>query len=345
MKPLLSASALLLCLFLQSAPCCSQTADSAYHIIDSLRLGGDGGWDYLLADTVDQRLYVSRGMRVQVVDLRTLTVTGEIQNTPGVHGVALDHATGKGYTSNGRDSSVTVFDLATLKTLGTIRVHARNPDAILYDPSSKRIFTFNGGSASATAIDAASGSVVGLLPLPGKPEFAVTDGAGRVFVNLEDKNQVAAFDPLSLKVLGIWSLDPGEEPSGLAIDRQRNLLFSVCRNRLMVVLDARSGQIVSTSEIGSGVDGAAFDPETRLAFSSNGEGTLSVAGPESSGKYALLQTVRTRPGARTLALDEKSHRIFTVTAKFGPAPPPTPERPRPRPVMEPGTATLYVLGR
>jgi DNA-binding beta-propeller fold protein YncE len=324
---------------------CGQTTGSEYRIVDSVRLGGEGGWDYLAVDTAAQRVYVSRGSRVQVVDVGKYSVIGEIPNTPGVHGIALVPSSGKGFTSNGRDSSVTVFEMATLKTLARIPIDGRNPDAILFDDVSQRIFTFNGGSANATAIDAGSCAVVGTVPLGGKPEFAVADGKGRIYVNIEDKSELVRFDAQTLRVLHTWPLSPGEEPSGLAIDREHRRLFSVCANRLMVILDADSGRIVATVPIGEGVDGAAFDPATQCAFSSNGEGTLTVVREEAPEKYSVAGTVPTRRGARTVVLDPKTHRLYTVSAKFGPPPPATPERPRPRPTIEAGSATLYILGQ
>ena len=323
----------------------AQPAGAGYHIIDSLRLGGEGGWDYLSVDTTARRLYVSRGTRVQVVDLAQHSVIGEIPNTPGVHGIALVPALGRGYTSNGRDSSVTVFDLKSLNVIVTLKINARNPDAILYDPFSRRIFTFNGGSANATAIDVGSSTVAGTIPLGGKPEFGVSDASGRIYVNIEDKSEVVVIDPMALAVLKRWTLSPGEEPTGLALDREHRRLFAVCGNRLMVVLDADSGSMIATTAIGDGVDGVMYDPATRLAFSANGEGTMTVVREETPAKYSPVEIVPTRRSARTLVLDEKSHRIYTVAARFGPPPPPTADRPRPRPTIVPESVTLYVIGR
>lgn len=322
----------------------AQSGSSGYMVIDSLRLGGEGGWDYLAVDPEAQRLYVSRSSHVQVVDIAKLSLVGDIPNTPGVHGIALPPSVDRGYTSNGRDSSVTVFERSTLKSIATIRVGARNPDAILYDPSTGRVFTFNGGSASTTAIETATGTVAGTLPLGGKPEFAVSDGEGKIFVNIEDKSEIVAFDARSLKELGRWSLAPGEEPSGLAIDRANRRLFAVCGNRLMVILDSESGKKVATLPIGSGVDGAAFDPGMHMAFSSNGEGTMTVIREEDPGQFSVLENIPTRRGARTVTVNDKTHRVYTVAARYGPAPAPTADRPHPRPAIEPGSVTLYVIG-
>jgi hypothetical protein len=322
-----------------------QPAGSGYHVVDSVRLGGDTGWDYLSVDTSAERLYVSRGTRVQVVDLTEKSVIGEIPNTTGVHGIALVPSAGKGFTSNGRDSSVTIFDLKTLKTLSTIKIDARNPDAILYDGYSQRVFTFNGGSENCTALDAVSNAIVGTIPLGGKPEFAVTDGKGRIFVNIEDKSELVMIDPKALKEVKRWSLAPGEEPSGLAIDREHRRLFSACGNHLMMISDAESGMVVGKVPIGGGVDGAGYDPTLRLAYSSNGEGTLTVVREEAPDKFSVVQNVVTMRGARTLVVDELTHRVYTVAAKYGPIPAPTTERSHPRPPIEPGSVTLYVIGR
>ncbi|MBI1802916.1 MAG: YncE family protein [Ignavibacteriae bacterium] len=322
-----------------------QSTASGYHIIDSLKLEGEGGWDYLTVDTSSERVYISRSSRVQVVDIGKHSLVGEIPNTIGVHGIALVPSLGKGYTSNGRDSSVTVFDLATLKTLRTIKIDARNPDAILFDPSSHRVFTFNGGSSNATAIDVGSDSIAGTVPLPGKPEAGVTDDNGTVFVNIEDKSVLVVFDSRTLKVLHTWPLAPGEEPSGLAIDKEHRRLFSGCGNRTMAIVDTDSGTVVTTVPIGNGVDGTAYDPASSFAFSTNGEGTLSVVREDTPTKFSVVENAATRRGARTIALDEKTHRIYTVSAKFGPPPAPTADRPHPRPAIEPGSVTLYTIGR
>lgn len=320
----------------------AQPSLKGYHIIDSLVLGGEGGWDYCTVDTAAERLYTSRGMRVQVIDLVKKSIIGEIPHTLGVHGIALVPSVQKGYISNGRDSSVTVFDMRSLETLKVIKIGARNPDAILYEPVANRVFTFNGGSGNATAIDVATDSVVGKIPLGGKPEFAVTEN-GRIYVNIEDKNMLVKFDARSLQVLQSWSLTPGEEPSGLAIDKQHHRLFSVCGNKLMMISDLEKGIVVASIPIGGGTDGAAFDEALQLAFSSNGEGTLTVVQEKTPQEFSVVENAITRRGARTLALDPKTHRIYTVTGKFGAPPAPSNENPRPRPTIEPGSVTLYIL--
>lgn len=314
-----------------------------YTIARRIAVGGDGFWDYLTVDSAKRRLFVSHSTRVQVVDLAHDSIMGEIPGTPGVHGIALAQDLGCGFTSNGRDSTVTAFDLGTLATLARINVRGRNPDAIVYDPVSHRVFTMNGGSHTATVIDAAARTVIDTLALGGRPEFAVADGRGRIFVNLEDKSEVVAFDSRSLAIQARWPLAPGEEPSGLAIDRAHRRLFAVCANKQMVVLDADSGRVIATLPIGEGVDGSAFDPETGLAFSSNGEGSLTVVHEDDPEHFRVVETVTTQRGARTLALDDQTHRIYLPTAAFGPPPAPTAERPHPRPSIVPGSFVVLVV--
>src|SRR5216684_6880091 len=313
-----------------------------YHIAKKTVLGGEGGWDYLYCDSAARRIYLSRSTHVMVVDADSYAIVGDIPNTPGVHGIAIVSDLNKGFISNGRDNSVTIFDLKTLKETGRVAV-GKNPDAIMYDPTSKRIFTFNGGSQDTTAIDASMGKVAGTVALGGKPEFAVSDEKGHVYVNIEDKSEVAQLDANKLAVDARLSLAPGEEPSGLAIDRKNHRLFSVCSNKLMVVLNSDNGKVVTTLPTGSGTDAAAFDPDTGFAFSSNGEGTLTVVHEDSPDKFTVAESVPTQRGARTMTLDQKTHRLFSVSAEYGPTPAPTTERPRPRAPMIPGTFTLLVL--
>ncbi|HUI64697.1 MAG TPA: YncE family protein [Bacteroidota bacterium] len=341
-----SFNSILLWLILSGAAFAQTGANlSGYHIIDSVRLGGEGGWDYLSVDSAAQRVYVSRATRVQVVDVASRQLVGEVPHTPGVHGIALDVEAGKGYTSNGRDSSVSVFDLKTLATVAVIKIDASNPDAILFEPYTKRVFTFNGRSDNATVIETKTDRVAGTIKLDGRPEFAAADGRGMIYVNIEDKSELASIDARSLKVITVWSLAPGEGPSGLAIDRIHRRLYSGCDNRLMVVSDADQGRVIGTVPIGQGVDGTAFDHLTGFAFSANGEGTLTVFSGPAPQNPDLLENIPTRRGARTLTVDEKTHRVYTVTARFGPPPPASTEQPRPRPTMEPGSVTLYIIGR
>lgn len=338
---------LLLCsllLFPAMAASAQSKSASGYHVSRQLKLGGEGGWDYLTCDAKNRRLYLSRGTHVMVVDADTGAVVGDIPNTPGVHGIAVVPEMNKGFTSNGRDSTVTVFDLKSLKMLKQIPV-GKNPDAIIYDPASKRVFTFNGASKDATAIDAQAETVAGTIALGGRPEFAVADEKGDIFVNLEDKSEVLELDSHKLAVENRWPLAPGEEPSGMAMDRKHRRLFVVCANKFMVIMNADNGKIVTSLPIGSGTDAAAFDPETNLAFSSNGEGTLTIVHEDSPDKFSVLDTIATQRGARTMTLDPKTHTVFLVTAEFGPPPAPTAERPRPRPSIVPGTFTLLLVGK
>lgn len=319
-------------------------ATTGYHVMQKITLGGEGGWDYLTVDSKAHRIYLSRSTHVMVIDEDSGKVIGDIPNTSGVHGIAIVEDEGRGFTSNGRDSSVTIFDLKTLKAISTVQV-GKNPDAIIYDPVSKRVFTFNGASSDATAIDAKKGTVVGTVALEGRPEFAVADGQGHIFVNLEDKSQVVKFDSQKLKVESRWPLAPGEEPTGLALDHKHNRLFVGCANKLMAIMNADNGKVIATLPIGDGVDATAFDPETELAFSSNGDGTLTVIHEDSPDKFSVLENVATQKGARTMTLDAKTHKVFLVSADFGPPPAPTAERPHPRPSILPGTFTLLVLGK
>lgn len=315
-----------------------------YHLLKKFVLGGEGGWDLLAFDPAGNRLYISRGTHVMVVDGDSGAIAGDIPNTPRVHGIAIASDFGKGFTSNGGDGSVTIFDSKTLKTLGNVKV-GKNPDAIVYDPASKRVLSFNAASKDVTAIDAKSNAVVGTLALNGQPELAVADNRGKVFVNLEDKSVVIKFDSRKLTIDATWPLAAGEEPTGIALDRKHHRLFSNCANKTMVVLDSDNGRVVATLPIGTGVDGAAFDSELQLAFASNGEGTLTVVHEDSPDKFTVVENVATQRGARTLDLDPKTHRVFLVTAEFGSTPAPTADRPHPRPPMVPGTFTLLIFGR
>jgi DNA-binding beta-propeller fold protein YncE len=322
----------------------AQAATPGYHVIHRINAGGEGGWDYVTVDPDGNRLFLSRGTHAVVIDLGRDSVVGDIPNTLGIHGVALAPELNRGFTSNGRDSSVTIFDYKTLAPIAVVKIPGRNPDAILYDPATKRVFTFNGGTSNATAIDATNGIVVGTVDLGGKPETAVSDG-GKVYANIEDKSEIAVFDPKTLAVLARWPLAPCEEPSGLAIDRVHQRLFAGCGNKTMAVVDMRTGKVVATPAVGSGVDAAGFDPGTQLAFTSNGEGTITVVHEDTPDKYTVVETVPTQRGARTMAVNPKTHRLYTVTAEFGPAPAPTADRPRPRPPMIPGTFVVLELDR
>ena len=319
-------------------------AGSGYHILNTYTLGGEGGWDYLTIDPSTRHLFISRATHVLVIDADSGKQLADIPDTPGVHGIALASELGRGFISNGREGTVTVFDLSSLKATGKIKA-GENPDAILYDPATKRVFAFNGRSHDATAIDAVKAEAIGTIKLDGKPEFAVSDEKGNVFVNLEDKSELLKLDPQALSVKARWPLAPCQEPSGLAIDRKNRRLFSGCDNKMMAVVNADSGKVITTAPIGEGVDANAFDPDTDFAFASCGEGVLTIVHEDTPDKYSAADTVPTQRGARTMALDPKTHHVFLVTAKFGPAPAATAENPRPRPAILPGTFVVLVLGR
>jgi len=313
-----------------------------YHPGPRWLIGGERGWDYLAIDTIRRRLYVTHATQVHVLDVESGRPIGLIANTPGVHGVTFAYDLRKGFISNGRDTSVTVFDLESLDTLARIKVTGANPDAITYDQASGRVFTFNARSASATAIDAKTHAVAGTITLGGKPEFAVTDGK-RMYVNIEDKSEIVVFDPRTLEIAAHWPLRPCEEPTGMAIDRAHRRLFVGCGNKLMAVVDADRGTVVTTLPIGGGVDGTAFDPGTQLAFSSNGDGNITVVHEDSPTSFRVVATVATQQYARTMTVDLKTHRLFTAAAEILPAAAPTAAEPNPRPTVKPGTFTVLVI--
>lgn len=288
----------------------------SYHVVHRYVLGGEGRWDYLSFDSAAKRLYISRSTRVMVVDPSTGAVTGTIPNTPGVHGIAIADDLGKGFTSNGQDGTVTVFDLKTLQTIATIQTGAKNPDCILYDPATKRVFTFNGGSNSATAIDGATNKVVATIPLGGRPEFAVSDFKGAIYDNLEDKNELVRIDAQRASIVARWSLAPCQSPSGLSMDRTNRVLFAAC-DRQMAAVDADSGKVLSMLPTGNGTDATAFYPGGNLAFAPNGrDATLTVVGETAPKTFAVLQNAKTETGARTMTLDEETGEVYTVTAKM-----------------------------
>jgi YVTN family beta-propeller protein len=315
---------------------------TGYHLAKKIAVGGEGGWDYITFDGQSHRLFVSHGTKVVVMSTDSDKVVGEIPKTEGVHGIAVAHEFGRCFISNGRASTVSIVDLKTLKLIDTVSV-GKNPDAILYDSFSHRVFVFNGRSNDATILDAEKGTVVSTLPLGGKPEFSVADGKGHVFVNIEDKSEIAVIDAKEMEILSRWPIKPGEEPSGLAIDVQHHRLFSVCGNKLMVVMDADNGNVIASLPIGDRVDGCAFDPGAGLAFSSNGDGTVTIVREESPAKFSVLDTVTTQIGARTITVDPETHTLYLPTAEFGPAPAPTQERPRPRPVILPNTFVILKI--
>ncbi len=289
---------------------------SGYSIIKKIPIPGSGSWDYLTVDAAARRLYVSHGTQVEVVDIDALTVVGNIPKTPGVHGIAIAPEFGRGFVSNGQSSTVTIFDLKTLKPIAEVAT-GQKPDAIIYDPATHRVFAFNGGGNSATAIDAESGKVAGTVDLGGSPEFAAADGKGYVFNNLEDESQLLKINSRDLKVEQRWPTAPCSSPSSMAMDQTNRRLFLGCRSKVMAVVNADSGKVITSLPIGDHVDATAFDSETKLIFNSNGEGTISVIRQDSPDTYSAVETVKTLPRAKTMALDPKTHRLFLSTAENG----------------------------
>jgi hypothetical protein len=339
--------ALSLLVFSSRSPAAPQSSGSGYHLLKKVVLGGMGGWDYLSADPVSHRVFISRGNHVMVVDAEG-NVVGDIPNLMGTHGAAIASEFNHGFTSNGGSNSVTMFDLKTLATISDIKLpDAMGPDGYIYDPASKRVFTFNGRSNNATAVDAKSGDVVaGSVPLGGKPEAAQADGAGHIFVNIEDKDQVLEFDSKTLMVMGTWPLAPCTQPSGMASDPAHKRLFIGCHNNMMAIMDSTTGKVVATEPIGPGIDADGFDPVTGFAFAScGGDGTITVVHEDTPDKYTVVDTIKTQAGARTMANDIANHNIYTVTAENAPAAAPTPDNPRPRPTQIPNTFTLLIYGR
>ncbi len=291
-------------------------AGGGYSVVQRIPIAGQGSFDYLTVDEAGCRLYVSHGTQVEVLDIDSLNRVGNIPKTPGVHGIAVAPELGRGFVSNGQVSTVTIFDLKTLRPITDVPT-GQKPDAIIYDPDTSRVFAFNGGNNSAAAIDAATGRLAGTVELGGRPEFAAADGKGSVYDNLEEENQLLKINSRDLKVNERWPTDPCESPSSMAMDRAHRRLFIGCRNKLMAVVDADSGKVITTLPIGDRVDATAFDPETKLVFNSNGEGTVTVIRQDSPDHYSLVETVKTAPRAKTMALDPKTHRLFLSTVESG----------------------------
>lgn len=312
---------------------------SGYQVLKTVPLPGDGFWDYVGVDSDARRIYVSHGTKVLVLDADSFAVVGEIPDTQGVHGIAVAPELGRGFTSNGRAGTSTIFDLKTQQVLGTVNT-GKNPDAIAYEPVTKRVFTFNGGSNDATAFGAADGTVAGTIPLQGRPEFAAADGTGKIFVNIESTSELVEIDAQALKILHRWPLSPCESPSGLSMDGKNRRLFVGCENKMMAVVNADTGKVIATPAIGQGVDATAYDPGTGFALSSNGEGTLTVVKENGPDDYSVLDNVPTKRSARTMGLDLKTHTVVLPAADF--LPPKQGER---RGEMKPGSFVLVVVGR
>jgi YVTN family beta-propeller protein len=319
-------------------------ADAPYRVVDQLALGGDGGWDYLSVDPNTHLLYLSRADHVTVVDTGSGKIIGDIPDTQGVHGIALAPELNRGFISCGKSNVVKVFDLRTRAVLASVGT-GDGPDAILYEPSTQRVFAFNGRGKSATVIDATTNAVVATIALAGKPEFARADGHGNVFVNVEDTAELARIDARAAVLKARWHMPKCEEPTGLALDAEHHRSFSTCGNQVMAVTDLDTGQPVASMPIGKGVDGGEFDPATQNVFSANGEGTMTVVHEIAPDQYTVQQTLNTQRGARTIALDAATHRLYLPTAKFGPLPPATDASAHPRPTPIPGTFVVVVVER
>jgi len=316
-----------------------------YHLIKKTIIGGEGGWDYLAVDEKDRKLYVSHSTQVEVLDIDTHQKTGTVASLQGVHGIIIVPGSGRGITTNGRSNTVTLFDLKTLAKISELPA-GKNPDAGLYDPFSKRVFVFNHSGTSATVIDPFEGKVIGEVELGGGGiEAGVSDEKGTIFVNSEDTHEVIVFDAKSLKVKNRWTVAPGEEPTGIAIDKATHRLFSVCHNGMMIVLNSENGEQVANVPIGKGVDGVIFDGQSKTIISSNGEGSLSVIKEVSPDVYKVEQTVKTERGARTITFDPKTKHVFVSTAQYGETPAATTENPTPRPSIVPGTFMILEYGK
>jgi YVTN family beta-propeller protein len=317
-----------------------QNTGSEYKIVNRIALPTDGGWDYLSVDEAGSRLFVSHSTIVQVVDLKTGQLAGTVNETPGVHGIAIAPDLNKAFISEGRSGSVKVINLQTLAVIADVKITGQNPDAIIYDQFSKKVFTFNGNSSNSTVLDATTNEIIATIPLEGKPEFPASDGKGKLYVNIEDKSLISVIDVKLLKVEKSWPIAPGEEASGLAIDNETHRLFAVCSNKLMVVVDAIDGHIVTSLPIGSGCDGVKFDPGMKRAYSSNGEGTMTVVQEINKDSFKVLENVKTMSGARTIAVDTRTHHLYLPAAEYNPAPAATTENPRPRRTMKPGSFVI-----
>jgi len=324
--------------------CGTAVGNGPYQFVTQIPIGGEGGWDILTIDSAASRLYLSHATKVMVVDLSKNSVVGEIADTPGVHAFVAVPELQRGFSSNGKESKSSVVDLTTLKTVSKIDT-GPNPDAVVYEPRHGEVYIFNHAGNSVTVINSKTATVSATIPLGGTPEFAVVDEtAGRVYCNIEDKSEVAVIDADKHEVVAHWSLSPAEGPSGIALDAKHHRLFSGCHNKMMVMLDTETGKVVDTVPIGAGVDGCAFDHGTQLAFASCADGTTIIAREEAPDKLTILQTLNTERGARTVALDPKSHWIYLPSAQFQPPPSPSPGMSPGRPSVVPNTLKLLVYG-
>lgn len=323
--------------------CFTNCNSQNYKVSKKINIAGDQGWDYLAVDEANQHLFVSHGNVVNVIDLKSDKTIATIPDAKGVHGIAIANDLNKAFITDEKDNAVTIINLENFKLIQKVTIKGQKPDAVLYDPFSKKVFTYNAKSNDATVLDAITNKVVKTIPLGGKPEFSVTNTNGLIYVNIEDKNEIKTIDATKLEVIATWSIAPGDEPSGLAIDLETNRLFSVCSNNLMVIVDASNGKIIKTLPIGVGCDGVAFDAKKKLVFSSNGEGTITIIKEENANTFSVFETVKTQKGARTIALNKTTNQLYLSTAEFDAKPEPTTENPKPSAGLLPNSFVVLVV--
>ena len=323
--------------------CFTNCVSQSYKVSKKINIEGNEGWDYLAVDDANQHLFVSHGSVVNVVDLKSDKTIFTITDTKGVHGIAIANDLNKAFITDGKDNAVTIVNLKTFELIEKVIIEGQKPDAVLYDAFSKKVFTYNAKSNDATVLDAVTNKVIKSIPLFGKPEFSVTNNKGLIYVNIEDKNQIKTIDATKLEVIATWSIAPGDEPSGLAIDLETNRLFSVCSNNIMVIVDASNGKIIKTLPIGDGCDGVVFDPKKKLIFSSNGEGTITAVKEENANSFSVIEIIKTQKGARTITLNKTTHQLYLSTSDFGAKPEPTIENPKPRASLLPNSFVVLVV--
>lgn len=323
--------------------CFATSISQTYKVSKKINIAGDEGWDYLAVDEINQHLFVSHGNVVNVIDLKSDKTISTILDTKGVHGIAIANDLNKAFITCGKENAVVIVDLKTFQLIEKVAIEGQKPDAVLYDQFSHKVLTYNAKSSDATVLDAITNKVVKTIPLGGKPEFSVTNNKGLIYVNIEDKNEIKTIDATKLEVKATWSISPGDEPSGLAIDLETNRLFSVCGNNLMIIVDASNGKIIKTLPIDDGCDGVAFDANKKLVFSSNGIGTITVVKEENANNFSVLEIVKTQKGARTIALNKTTNQLYLPTAEFGAKPEPTTENPKPRASLTPNSFTVLVV--
>lgn len=323
--------------------CFATSISQTYKVSKKINIAGDEGWDYLAVDEINQHLFVSHGSVVNVIDLKSDKTIFTILDTKGVHGIAIANDLNKAFITDGKDNTVTIVNLTTFELIAKVVIEGQKPDAVLYDQFSQKVFTYNAKSNDATVLDAVTNKVVKTIPLGGKPEFSVTNTKGLIYVNIEDKNEIKTIDATKLEVTTTWSIAPGDEPSGLAIDLETNRLFSVCGNNLMIIVDASNGKIIKTLPIDDGCDGVAFDAKKKLIFSSNGIGTITVVKEDNANNFSVLETIKTQKGARTIALNKTTNQLYLSTADFGTKPEPTTENPKPRASLIPNSFVVLVV--